>query len=306
MNKRLSEADVKTKVQLSFRDFYRCADCFQRGLYSTSDFYRDMKQAFYQGFWDLLASNRVELSINETNYSHFIKEYRTYRESGALCARDHSPWLYDLSDPSHEVSAEDRKQFFELMDIYRLTPEFFEPVPADIPRFSLHGIHQYHSDGVYGTDFNCVDDGGLLKDPEPVGKTFRLLNDIGLQTVITVMEDRRNSSRTGMDFDEQIMLSDKGPVVVLAEFLAEGYIEGYTAKEGRSRPEILIRLSDRGTKINWLAFWRDKNDDQSFRSFPLWQSFFHRSAELEQQREKILFSFFDSFINESPTPYTEH
>ncbi|MBR2780322.1 MAG: hypothetical protein IKD81_02775 [Eubacteriaceae bacterium] len=154
----------------------------------------------------------------------------------------------------------------------------------------------YHSEGVYTLEFNCVDDCGLLKDPDPVGKTFVLTDDMGIRAQIMVREDRRASERTGMDIDELVFTAGNGSTVKLAEFLAEGYIEGYTAKEGRSKPEIIIRTDSGAKRVLSLAYWEDENDSRAFSEYPLWQEAFRWEEESSNRREKMLNGLFtDSF-----------
>ena len=153
-------------------------------------------------------------------------------------------------------------------------------------------VHAYHSSGVMGTHFTCVDDGGLLTDKSPVGKTFRLKNDIGLEAVLKIKEDRRNADRNGMDFDEMVSSSSAGMFVLKAEFLAEGFIEGYTASERKHNPEILIRLKNNKKEIFWLAYWADAEDFEAHRKCPVWQEYYAwadiQSPTEKQAREEIL------------------
>ena len=302
MKPALTIESVKDTLENTFQQFNRLGEAYRRGFLNDSDFLSGMEQALHRGFWSFLSANGIELRINEANYQAFAKEYRSYFD--VVDDEDHSQysWFSDRRDPNGEASANDSRMIFYLMGKYRLGPDYFEPIPEDIPRYSLHGIHQYHFDGVYGTDFNCVDDGGLLSDDRPVGKTFRLKNDLGLEAMLTIKEDRRNGYRSGMDFDELVISSDKGTEVLLAEFLAEGYIEGYTAKERTGNPEILVRLQNKGKQICWLAYWRDSNDEKAFLDYPLWQSNFNWDPKKVLRQKQLLAPFFNAFKIKNQTP----
>ncbi len=295
MKPALTIGGVKDTLEKTFREFNHIGESYRRGFFNDSDFLFGMEQALNRGFWSFLRANGIEFRINEANYPSFTKEYRSYFDG--VDDEDHSQysWFYDRSDPTGEASVNDKRLIFYMMGKYHLGPDYFEPIPEHIPRYSIHGIHQYHSVGVYGTDFNCVDDGGLLADDRPVGKTFRLKNDLGLEAVLTIKEDRRNGNRSGMDFDEQVFSSDHGPVIVLAEFLAEGYIEGYTAKERTGNPEILVRLQNKGKHICWLAYWRDSNDEKAFSDYPLWQMNFDWNSNKALKQKQLLAPFFNEF-----------
>lgn len=298
----LTTESVKDTLEKTFQEFNHIGESYRRGFLNDSDFLYGMEQALYRGFWSFLSANGIELRINEANYPSFAKEYRACFDGVDEEGHSQHSWFCDRRDPTGEASANDSRMIFNLMGKYHMGPDYFEPIPEDIPRYSLHGIHQYHSAGVCGTDFNCVDDGGLLSDDRPVGKTFRLKNDLGLEAVLTIKEDRRNGNRSGMDFDELVISSDKGTEVLLAEFLAEGYIEGYTAKERTGNPDILVRLQNKGKQVCWLAYWRDSNDEKAFLDYPLWQSNFDWDSQKILRQRQLLAPFFNAFKIKNQTP----
>ena len=132
-----------------------------------------------------------------------------------------------------------------------------------------------------------------MADDNPVGKTFKLKNDLGLEAIVTIKEDRRNRNRNGMDFDEQVFSSDGCTAAVFAEFL-----EGYTAKERTGNPEILVRHQNKGDRICWLAFWRDSSDEKAFSDYPLWQNYFDWGSKKAFKQKQLLASFFNEFKKE--------
>lgn len=297
---RLTDTIVQKNIEKTVLTFQRCGRAYQRGILNDARFFQEMELALDRGFRDLLRSGGIVMRIDETNYLAFSRAYQFYLESGSVDKPDRIPWLFDENGEFGEANAYDRKQVFTLMRAFGLSPEYFEPVPAAIPGYRIHGIHQYRSSGVYGIDFPCVDDGGLIGDPSPVGKTFRLRNDQGLEARLTIKEDRRYRDRTGMDFDEVVIQSKNGVAVRLAEFLAEGTIEGYTAAERYGNPEILIRLRNGGTEVYWLAYWRDADDERAFSDFPLWQARFRWNDEKRRRQIRLLTPLFDRFKSDSP------
>ena len=303
----LTAGSIKDTLEKTFLEFNRIGNAYRRGFLDGSRFSLRMEQALNHGFWIFLRDNGIELCINEANYQTFVKEYRSYFDGVGNEEQSQHSWFCDRDDPAGEASANDKKMIFYLMGKYRLGPDYFEPIPEDIPRFNIRGIHQYRSAGVYCTDFSCVDDGGLLADDHPVGKTFRLKNDLGLEAVLTIKEDRRRGDRRGMDFDEQIHdSSDGGTSVGLAEFLAEGHIEGYTARERTGNPEILIRPTDCGKSISRLAYWRDPADEKAFLSYPLWQRYFEWDSKNAIKRSQLLAPFFNEFKIDNQTLKTDN
>lgn len=301
----LNDDIVRETIEQTFHEFNNFGDIYRNGLLDDRSFYMEMEQVFVRGFWELLNSYHISPDINETNYRQFTDEFHTYCSHDAIEVPDHLPWLFEKNHAFCEASLYDQKLFFYLMKVFHLTPEYFKPIPDDIPRYSLHSIHQYSDAGVYGIDFNCIDDGGLLKDEASAGKQFRLINDQGLKAVLTIKEDRRNSNRSGMDFDEQVFTSENGLSVRKAEFVAEGHIEGYTAEERKGNRDILIRLTDNGTRIYWLAFWQGKEDFIAFSSFPLWQDYLKLTDEKLLIQQQILSPFFNEFKSQMIAPLAD-
>ncbi len=298
MGQRLTDECVDAAVERALKKFDRAGEKFRRGLVTENECRRVLMEEFYTVFMGFFRENDIELELNETSYVQFAREFRAYKEGDDLSNPDHMPWLYDRTEEPCEAAANDQRQFFRLMERFHLLPEYFEPVPEGVPAPDIIPIHQYHSAGVYGTHFNCIDDGGLLADSDPAGKTFRLKNDLGLEAAVTIKEDRRRGDRNGMDFDEVVSSSNRGVVVALAEFLAEGCIEGYTAKERKCDPEILIRLNNSGENVCWLAYWRDPHDEEACRGCSMWQKYFDWAAEKERRQEEMLSCLFDAYLTQ--------
>lgn len=101
-----------------------------------------------------------------------------------------------------------------------------------------------------------------------------------------------------MDFDEVIYKADQGLRVLKAEFLAEGYIEGYTAKERVEITKILVRLCDNGKKVNWLAYHSSRDDDYAFYHYPLWQRYFESEQKQEIDIQNRVLALYDRLMKD--------
>lgn len=183
-----------------------------------------------------------------------------------------------------------------MLDRFHIPPELFTPFPEGLLDPDEELLHRYHSVDQMGVKFHCMDDGGLLADPDPVGKTFRLRNDLGLEAVLTIKEDRRNENRNGMDFDERIYVTPQGFYCLKAEFLAEGYLEGYTAKERSCNPAFLIRTD--GYKVDWLAWYENADDRRARQAFPLWQEFHAAAQKAWVRDEKMIRKLCDDYLHQ--------
>lgn len=280
---------VEAALERAMREFELAGKAYKKGYMTDGDTFQTMLRTFYTGFWDCLRDARLELRLDERNFTGFSAQYESGEESAG-----HLPWLYEHDHGSREASAEDQRQVIRLMKSFHLPPAFFEPLPEAVIRPRRHYVHGYVNATAYLVEFRCVDDGGLLAAEDPVGKSYRLTDDLGLTAEVLIREDRRNGDRSGMDFDETVFVTAKGIVVQKAEFLAEGRIRGYTAIERQGNPELLIRL-DGERKVSHLAYWEFDGDQEAYRAYPLWQEFFRRSEELEERQRRILSSFFNGF-----------
>ncbi len=295
-SERLTDGLAGTAVSEAFEAFRRTGGLYRMGILTEEECRRNMAQAFRGVFTGLFRDNMLELRLSGKNYTQFKKEYDEYLKGYDTASQDHIPWLFDTQDGLSEAHESDRRRFFRLMELFQIDPGYFEPVPENVPAPDKTYVHTYNSSSVCATRFRCTDDGGLLADADAAGRTYRLKNGLGLEAVLTVMEDRRRAGRKGLDFDEMVFRTDKGPAAMKAEFLAVGYIEGYTARERKGSPEILIRLEDGGRKVGLLAYREDPDDAEAHRNHPVWQEYFRWCGDMEKRRDRMLEPLFDGFM----------
>lgn len=293
---RLSYELAESKISEVFEEYRRITALYQRGIWNKDMCCQEMTRGFSEIFVKLLSDLGLKLMLTSTSYPQFSKEFAQYQNGNTAVNPEHVPWLVDIKDPLREADWSEQNTFFHLMESFQVPPEYFSPRPDDMPVPDRIQIHPYSAACVYGTHFNCTDDGGLLTEKNPVGKTFTLRNDVGLKAVLTIREDRRQTDRDGMDFDEMVYTSDHKLIVAKAEFLAEGCIEGYTACSRKDKRDILIRLTDLGSKVYWLAYWQSPDDLQAHMAYPLWQDYFRRTARKEAQTRALLSSLLEKLL----------
>ncbi len=294
----LSDEIVNTKLDGILKAFQKTGAFWRRGILTEEEVRKELAEGFFSVFMTFFKENCLELRLDKENYACFAGEFEAYQSGSEPAASAHLPWLYDTEKTPCEAAGEDRRQFFRLMNVFHVAPDYFKApeypenmaVPDRVP------VHTYHSSCVMGTHFNCVDDGGLVSDESPVGKTFTLENDLGLRAVLTVREDRRNKDRHGLDFDEMVCPAEEGMLVLKAEFLAEGYIDGYTSHVRKHNPEVLIRLADGGKKVFWLAYREDGDDWKAYREHPLWHDYYCHLDRQEDKTEKVLEKLWNEYI----------
>lgn len=303
----LTEEAVRKTFEDAHSKLIRNGEMYKKGFIDQQDYDRNVYKIYYENFWEFLSEHGIYLKLKEANFLRFTEEYRLYQNGQDTDGADLDPWLYNLFD-NVEASKEEKKSFFYLMDQFHLPTLYFEPEPESLLKPNLFNLHTYSNIRECCTYFNCIDDGGLLEENNPVDKTFRLVNDLGLEAVVTIKEDRRTTpykEREQKDFDiADVVLPGFGVVLYAAEFFAEGYIEGYTAKErefklndcGRPSmdPTILIRVNKNG-KISYLAYNESFEDSVARTKFSLWQDYYQWCDEKYKNQLQILKSFSDSF-----------
>ena len=263
------------KVEKTFREFDRSWNNYHRGLMLERELDKWLFDALGEGFWGFLLQYGIEFSFNYANYPYFLEGLRAFREGKALPDSDPVPWLIIHSYPWRKANAEDRRRVFYLLTRYNMPPEFFEPVPGDILAPKRRVAHEYHRLTKCSAGLEIVDDGGLLACEDAAGKTFLLKEKNCLEVKLAVKEDNRHRD-WGSDS------------LIHPDFLAEGYIEGYTVKGQRPNPEIMVYLNRNDTVIRHFDYDEDWDDFGVFRQFPLWEEYFGWCVKHgEEQREMV-------------------
>jgi hypothetical protein len=279
---RLTSELVDTAVADYRHTTERAANLYQRGMLTDDEGCRLVERAFYDAFWALLKRNNLKFDLNAANYEQCKKEFQNYLAGMGLSNAAHATWLFDVENEPEEATKEDQRFVFSLMEHMDISPSFFEPIPDSVVKPNKTYCHTYHSASSISISFECIDDGGLLRDDNPIGKTFTLVNTLGLKAEVTIKEDRRKEDRAGMDFDEMVCQTERGMCVVKAEFLAEGDIEGYTAKDRSGNRKVLIRLKS-PDRVDSLSYWENEEDHAAYYNYPLWQEYL---KEMDKRQRK--------------------
>ena len=180
------------------------ADHYQRGMLTDDEGCREVSSAFYDAFWVLLKLNHLKFALNTANYEQCQKEFQLFLAGSDLSTPAHVPWLFDVKNKPEEASKEDQRLVFLLMEQLDVSPSFFKPIPDNVLKPNKTYCHSYNYCCIVSIPFDCIDDGGLLRDDNPVDKTFTLVNTLGLKAVLTIKEDRRKENYAGLDFDEMV------------------------------------------------------------------------------------------------------
>ena len=311
---RILSEEIDETIQKAYAEFARIMKNHRRGLLSEDSTHIDMDQIFYENSFDYIRDRGFRI-FRETSDAK-----KRYKEEWELWKRGETPlcdqgdeWLFydnlddiyddkswldvirsfkyyglDTSPTETPASPYDKIQIFRLLDAFQidLAPSYLER-PEGMASPDRYITHTYNGGNKIVVGFQCVDDGGLLADISPTGKTFRLKNDLGLTAEITIKEVRAPEERFGMD-----EVDDYAP---RGTYLGEGYIEGYTATEQRRLPEITIRTDDNGriVKLGTSQVWED--DLKAFSEFSLWQEYFCWMGAADEQDQRNRYDFYERF-----------
>lgn len=247
--KRIKDENLESSVDEAYKEFQRAGRIYSRGLLTDDEFWRNMYNSYHEHFYGFLKNNGLRTCFTTKSWLRFQEDHSLWCSKSVPNSSVGEPWLLDDNLDDHfedkgwlgiirsargygmassafaiedEASVHDKSQFFRLMEAFHITADYFEPLPEGIIAPDKHWTHTYSGGCTYVIGYNCVDDGGLLSEAEPIGKTYTLKNDLGLKAVVTITEDRRKQDRGSMDYDDYCPLG---------EYLSDGYIEGYTALE---------------------------------------------------------------------------
>ena len=136
------------------------------------------------------------------------------------------------------------------------------PVPGWMPVYTGGIVSETQEKSIW---LKKAEDGGLRKDPDPVGKTYLLRGDFGIEVRITISCVQESSRGI------------PGPI-----WVGTGYITHLTALENRSDPTIRLSLGKKGgAVINWQE---DKRDRASYETDPLWAEFRAWNRHMEDKQ----------------------
>lgn len=205
-----------------------------------------------QSFTQFLRDRNLRLQISENNWARFLEDQTLWKRGAEPLPTPEHPWLVFRSE---EAAASDKTAVLQMMESMQFSTEYFQPFPESSvkPRMRI----SWYADGPCGMiGFPFVEDGGLFQAHSPVGKTFTLIDDLGLQAVMTVehiVTERERACNNRIN----------------AQFLATGMVEGYTSPRLRK-----VHISFPGSKQRiWFDIGLDREDLQIYYSLPLWAEY---------------------------------
>ena len=269
----ISETDLNNHILKSRESFTRLMITYKKGCMIRDDLVSRFNSEFHETFYNYLDSKRLVLRFNEKRWERFIADYSLWKKNEKPSAQAGEPWLLYYEDYL-EASILDKISFFKLMDEYLVPVERFKPARDSC----IRPRHRYlgYGDGIAGVvTFKLIDDGGLSTDPDPIGKTFTLVDDLGLKAVIEIIrktpeEDNRCDNRMESKYD------------------AIGTIEGYTSTRKRK-----IYVSEIDRQVGFYVCDVHNDDLDVLHSLPLWKEFNEYIAE----KRKICDEHIETLIN---------
>lgn len=250
---------------------------YRKGFLTDDDLKRAVRKTF-DSYLLFCSQQGIKRKISSKTWSGFLIDYQAWKSGKQLSGGGKAPWLVyssyrsDVILPTSEL---EKDVFFKIMEICQFPVNYYEPMPEELPIPDMR-ITSFGS----GNLCNIVDDGGLVNDPDPVGKTFILTDQYGLKTTVTIQQQ-------GLD-DRK----DK------CDYFGLGTIEGYT-----SSTPVKIDIYYRDNLVEYVKVRIDDYDmqcehDKVFRRFPLWQEYFKLTCKKGEIYEECAEAFFERCYKE--------
>lgn len=292
------EKQVSDKIGAShelIRKLYRLE---RRGVL-TEDMLRDelISDALY-AMNLLFSKNGLRRRIDHGNWPRFLDDHALFKAGGQAGSVPENDWLrYNACEDRQRSGREEnvpyawvsapgwaKEQFFRVIDEFCVPPEYFAPMPKDIPDPNDIMTHRYGSSSDHLITFECVDDGGLLHDPDPAGRHFSLIGPQGTRAEITVL-------RVYAPGEEKEFRNHHLPVQA-GSMEAKGWLEGYMTE----REHSLSIDRPRGRVLSF-SVTLDNDDENLFFSYPLWERFFAWHRQRSLLLNESLYARFRVFID---------
>lgn len=243
---------------------------YSRGFMTDGEWYEMMQDVLIRaGVISYLEKNGLYMDLDPEKglYDAFKAELEAFHKGAWTSQGSLSSWLFPIRG-KEAADPEDHRLALFLTEGLHLRAECFMPFQTKAPAPGNIEGHSWHDCRAFCLDFGCTDDGGLLTDPAPAGRTFTLTGRYGLKAVLTIKENQR-----------------EGCGCLNAQFPAEGSIEGYTADVRTGSPDVLIRASC--GKVKYLFYYEFPEDWKAMRHFPLWKQYFEERQIFFEERHRI-------------------
>lgn len=225
------------------------------------------------------ALKRIGLREDWLRYDSWLsfKEDYDRAERGEALRRHNMDWLTTLEGLG--ASPEDKEFVLAVYRATRVPVSSFEPCPPGILAMRDMILRVSGATTVSSLELDCVDDGGLSRDENPTGKTYVLVDADGTRAHVTI-DDKPYKACDREDRRRPIS--------------ASGWIDGYTAGEGREHPEIEIYLDEKGCPVR-LKFAISNTDEKARSSSPIWRDYFAWGNEVARRVEEEWSAVFDEY-----------
>ena len=294
----LSQELVQENADLALKNAKRTWNWYRRGAVLPEELYsRLYKELVEKGVFDFLKERGLKMDLEEGRFECFLNDMEAFQKSLRQGGGSPSPWLF--KELRKEAACpEDHRLVLLLLDLLHLPAEYFRPFRSSpgVVRPERVYVHGYGPCTAWYINYTCRDDGGLLSDPSPVGKTFTLTDHYGLEAALTITKVRSAHCRKEPDYDAEYILSHPESFPSGIEYLARGSIEGYTEVPRSSPTEI--RICVRQGKIKSIDYYEYIKDNWAFCAFPIWQPFFKEEKAFGERSESIFKAAADELIRD--------
>ena len=268
----LSDCALTFHIEKSYSFLRDVCERYRNGYMTDNERYNLFAREFQKGFYDYLSSKKVSTNFNDDSWCRFLEDYGLWRDGKQPCSLLGSAWL--ICDDSEEAGVLDKNSFFKLMEAYRISPSYFQPIPDSCAK-PQHDFNMYGTGMAGRVRFDLSDDGGMYSCGNPIGKEFILTDENGLKAVVFIERAGKNDEiHNHMD----------------SQYVGHGTIEGYTSSRERE-----IFISERKNNTVWFWISVDNDDLDVLQTFPLLDSYNAFQADWWKRRREHMQGLINHF-----------
>lgn len=283
-NQHISDEDIDENIRKCKMELRKICIKHLKGHSTMEEVEREFSQTFFERYLKFIENHDLILCIDKANWREFISDYELWKKGDKLLCNPERKWLkywhVEGERCGEEASINDINHFFKLMEMFNLSPEYYEPVPeGTVVPDKLAGY--LNTDLIVGPDI-WKNDGGLLSDGFQLGSVITLTDHYGLESTIRVTEHLAKE-------EEKHKYRRSSP-----DYIGVGCIEGYTTLRERE-----IHIEIRNGRINYLISVIDNDDQKTYEDFPLWKGYHEHSDKRDRLFSQSIEGLIEKYMDET-------
>ena len=277
----ISVESLKSNIDKAYYEIRKLCRNYKRGLISEDESLKRIHEAIRDHFVVFIRNNGMVNHVRRNNvdeWTRFQNDYQLWKNGEKPESIVGVKWLTYTGKggtiDGEEASFHDKTHFFELMEAFHIPVEYYQVLEKNKKCSDKYPCH-FSNELLVGW-LIWQDDGGLLSNDFKIGDEIRLTDHNGLESVIRVTEHLKGENK-----------KKRGST---AEYLGQGYIEGYTTTRERE-----IEIGIWKGQIQYLFTTIDSSDRQEYSSFPMWEEARMHSRKQDKIMDDVVRGWLEKF-----------